>query len=239
MPRFRVPPAHDIPIIASFDLEETVRRYRAYLLRGAAEFGYGPARSAAPFALVRSAEFPLQALLKQCALTRPPSGVGPNSQVIRALWDIGGERRFKVYDAPSWHFDFRSDLALAIRADALVVEDGVASLFWMQMRTGNSGLNPRQMGLLGRLFKMEAERRGYPDLGLIVADLGRVEGEKRIHNLLSLDQLDLVPEDDADRKLQLFADAHDELVKAHFDPKAEREARKRRRGGSDHHASFL
>jgi len=213
-------------MIVGISPDDTVRRYRAYLLRGPGPFGYDPARAAAPFALDHSCS--LEMLLRQCELTRPPDGRKPNCEVIRSLWRLGEDKRWVTYDPPHWQFDFRSDLAVSIRADRLVVENKKPHLFWMQMRTGITAPTPPQLALLGRLFMLQAARAGHSDVGLFIADMRSISGDERNLNLISVADLRLASESEAERKLQLFADAHDQLVREGFDPKAERIARRRR-----------
>lgn len=224
-------------MIVGLDLADTIRRYRRYLLRGAGPFSYDPARAAAPFALDHSLD--LNMLLRQVALTRPPNGREPNAQVVRTLWRLGDEKRWVTHDPPRWCLDFRSDLAVAIHADRLVVEDKQAHLFWMQMRTGVTAPTMDQLCLLGRLFMIQAARAGYSDVGLFIADVGAVDNDARFLRLISVSELCLASEEEAEQKLQLFADAHDQLVREGFDPKAERITRRRKREGDGPQPSFF
>lgn len=212
-------------MIVGFNLDETVRRYRRYLLRGAGPFSYEPARSAAQFALNRSLK--LDMLLRQCELTRPPCGREPNQQIIRSLWRLGGEKTWITHDPPHWQLDFRADLAVSIRADRLVVENDKPHLFWMQMRTGVTAPNNSHLALLGRLFMLQAMRAGYSDVGLLIADMRDVSGDERSLRLIPLSELTLASEAETAKMLQLFADAHDQLKREDFNPKAERLARRR------------
>jgi hypothetical protein len=237
MTRFRIPPAHDLPMIIGVDQADTVRLYRRYLSRGAGPFSYDPARAAAPFALDQS--LGLDFLLRQCNLTLPPDGRLPNCQIIRSLWRLGGVKRWITYEPPRWQLNFRSDLAVSIRADRLVVEGERPYLLWMQMRTGQTAPSVVELALLGRLFMIQAARAGYSDVGLLIADMRGVSGEERELRLTSVADIRLVPEAEAERKLQMFADAHDLLIKEGFDPKAERMARRRRRDGEPPQASLF
>ncbi len=237
MTRIRVPPAHDLPMIVGINLDDTVRRYRRYLLQGAGPFSYDSARAAAPFALDHSLN--LDMLLRQCELTRPPNGRKPNAQIIRSLWRLGGEKQWASYDPPRWQLDFRSDLAVPIRADRLIVEDEKPYLFWMQMRMGITAPTTAQLALLGRLFMLQAARAGYSDVGLLIADMRNVDGDERVLRLIPIAELVIASEAEAESKLQLFADAHDQLMREGFDPKAERMARRRRPDGEGPQPSFL
>ncbi len=237
MSKFRVPPAHDLPMIVGINLNDTVRRYRRYLLQGAGPFSYDPARAAAPFALEHSLS--LDMLVRQCEMTRPPDGRTPNTQIIKSLWRLGGEKKWSSYDPPRWQLDFRSDLSVTIRADRLVVENQSPYLFWMQMRKGVTAPTHSQLALLSRLFMIQAARAGYSDVGLIIADLRDVEGDERVLRLMSTAELGLPSEAEAESKLQMFADAHDQLVREGFDPKAERVARRSRLASDGPQPSFL
>ena len=99
----------------------------------------------------------------------------------------------------------------------------------MQMRTGVTAPTIDHLSLLGRLFFMiQAERAGYSDVGLFIADMRTVDGDARSLRLISVSELCLASEEQAEQKLQLFADAHDHLMREGFDPKAERMARRRK-----------
>ena len=121
----------------------------------------------------------------------------------------------------------------------LVVEDEKPYLFWMQMRMGITAPTPVQLALLGRLFMLQAARAGYSDVGLLIADMRNVDGDERVLRLIPIAELVIASEAEAESKLQLFADAHDQLMREGFDPKAERMARRRRPDGEGPQPSFL
>lgn len=227
MHAIRIPPAYEIPRITKFDLEETIRSYKAWLLRGAFSWGYAPSRSALSHALQHTAS--LEWLLRQCDLTQPPSGREPNKQVIRGIWRLGSEYSWKVYDAPDWYLDFRPRLATRIPADCLIVENDRPHLFWLQMRTGGAAPNEKQLALCVRMALRRAELGGHPELGMIIADMRNSDGNTREALVRKAEDFSLPSIDELEATLQIFADAHARLVEEGFDPKAVIAARKGRR----------
>jgi hypothetical protein len=109
----------------------------------------------------------------------------------------------------------------------------------MQMRVGSTAPTPDHLGLLGRLFKTKARLAGYSDVSLFIADMRLVENNERTVCLIPPADLSLPTEEEAERKLQTFANAHDVLVREGFDPKAERTARRRERPGDDPQPSLF
>ena len=91
-------------------------------------------------------------------MTRPTQGREPNKQIIRARWDLGASKAWKVYDAPTWRLPFRAHLSTRIPADCLIVEADRPFLFWMQMRQGSTAPTIQQMALLGKRKPMTAYR---------------------------------------------------------------------------------
>ena len=227
MKKLRVLPAHDVPLIVGADATDTVFRLRRYLVGGAASFSYDPARTMLPHAMERTQ--PVNWLISQVNRTRPPTGHEPNAQVVRALCRLGSERTFVTYDAPRWCLPIRADMDIPIYSDRLVVEHGRAHLFWMQMRTTYMVPDHQHLGLLGRLFLIQAERAGYMDVGLMIADMRSVDGDERSLSLLSLADLPLASVEAAEQAVQLIAHAYDHLIAEGFDPHAERRARREQR----------
>jgi hypothetical protein len=99
----------------------------------------------------------------------------------------------------------------------------------MQMRTGETAPTSTHLGLLGRLFMLQSVRAGYSGVGLFIADMRSISGDERDLRLIPVSHLNLASESEAECKLQLFADAHDQLIREGFDPRAERKARRRNR----------
>lgn len=226
MKKLRVVPAHDVPLLLGVDASDTIFRLRRYLLGGAASFSYDPARTMLPHALERTQ--PVDWLIGQVNLTRPPIGREPNGQVVRALSRLGRDRAFVTHDAPRWSLPIRADMEIPIYSDRLVVEHGRAHLFWMQMRTKYMVPDQRHLGLLGRLFLIQAQRAGYTDVGLMIADMRGVDGDERSLSLISLDDLPLASVESAERAVQMIANAYDALIAEGFDPHAERRARRKK-----------
>jgi hypothetical protein len=211
---------------------------RQWLLRGANQRSYEPARALVAPAVEHTR--PLEWLLRQCDLVRPWVNREPNKQVVRGLWRIGEEKTWRCYEPVRLAWRFRRDLGLKIAEDRQIVEDGRAYAFWIQARTGYTAPTMQQLGMLGRIFLMAAKEAGYDQLGLYIADMRRIEGDARHVDFLSLDDLPLASESEAQDTLQLFANAYDTLLREGFDPAAikkkrrdEREAAKRRESRDD------
>jgi hypothetical protein len=139
------------------------------------------------------------------------------------------KRDFVTHDAPRWALPIRADMAIPIYSDRLVVEHGRAYLFWMQMRTKYMVPDHRHLGLLGRLFLIQAKLAGYTDVGLMIADMRSVDGDERSLSLLSLDDLQLASVEAAEGAVQQIAHAYDNLIAEGFDPDAERRARRKKK----------
>lgn len=81
--------------------------------------------------------------------------------------------------------------------------------------------------MLARLFLIQAERMGHPELGLLIANMRSTTGDERDVVLLGLDDLPVASEPDAKEMIQNSVDAYDALLRSGFDPKAERAAKKK------------
>ena len=226
MERFPIPPVHDLVQFPASSAEEMACRYRAWLLGGPAAFSNDPARRAAPLALQR--EISLDILRRNVRQASRPKGRDANEEVIEAVWRFGGDRRIATYEAPHWHFDFLAGFSARIAADLLMVEDGAASLFWIQARRG-AAPNQAQLGMLQRLFLLKSKDSDYEEVGLTLLDLRGVSEGQRVLCTYLIGDLPLPSESQAEAMLQTFADAHAILVEEGFATvRAELRARRRR-----------
>lgn len=226
MQRFPVPPAHDLVRLPRTSTEDMARGYRRWLLGGPAAFSNDPARSAARFALSR--EMPLDVLVRQCRAASRPLGRDANAEVVEALWHFAEGRSIATHDAATWHFDFLAGFAVRIAADLLAVENGRANLVWLQTRRGGAP-SVAQLGMLQRLFLLKAKDSDYEDVGLIILDLRDTADGRRIVRPYEIGDLSIPDEAEAEAMLQIFADAHAQLVAEGFaKTRAEHRARRRR-----------
>ena len=88
------------------------------------------------------------------------------------------------------------------------------------------------------LFLIQAEREGYGEVGLLIADMRVLEGDQRSLSLFSLDDLPVASQDVARSAVQMMADAYDQLKAEGFDPRAERRSHQSKHG-DDHGQSAL
>jgi len=203
------------------------KSYRRWLLGGPAAFSNDPARAAARFALMR--DIPLEVLLRNVRRASRPLGRDANAEIVDAVWHHHRERTIGAHDAPKWLFDFLAGFGVRIAADLLAVEDGRASLLWLQTRRG-AAPSRAQLGMLQRLFLLKARDSDFEDVGLTILDLGQpIEGGGRVVKSYAIGDLPLPCEDEAEAMLQTFADAHALLVTEDFaKTRAEHRAKHRR-----------
>jgi hypothetical protein len=129
-------------------------------------------------------------------------------------------------------------MAIPINSDCLLVEKQRPYLFWMQTRTSRMVPSLANLGLLARLFLIQAEREGYGEVGPLIADMRVLEGDQRSLSLFTLDDLPVASQDVARSGVQMMADAYDHLKAEGFDPRAERRSRQPKHG-DDHGQSAL
>lgn len=227
MKRFPVPPAHDLVRFPANTAENMAKSYRRWLLGGPAAFSNDPARTASRFALTR--DLPLEVLLRDVRRASRPLGRDANAEIVEAVWHHHVNRTIGAHDAPNWLFDFLAGFGVRIAADLLAVEDGRASLFWLQTRRG-AAPSLAQLGMLQRLFLLKARDSDFEDVGLTILDLGQpIEGGGRVVKPYAIGDLPMPGEDDARAMLQTFADAHAILMAENFaKTRAEHRAKHRR-----------
>jgi len=108
------------------------------------------------------------------------------------------------------------------------MKDGRPFLLWLQLRQTQKVPTERHLGMLARLFLVQAARMGHSDIGLLIADMRSSTDDTRDCVLLSVDDLLLPSEAEAEAMVQDIAHAYDALAAEGFDPKSERAARRGR-----------
>jgi hypothetical protein len=226
MKRIPIPPAHDLVRFPASSAEDMAKAYRRWLLGGPAAFSNDPARKAARFALTR--ELPLDLLLRSVRQASRPLGREANAEIIESIWSYHVARQISTHEAPHWRFDFLAGFGVKIAANLLAVEDGKASMFWLQTRR-RAAPSLKQLGMLQRLFLLKVRDSDYENVGLTILDVGQlIEGGGRIVKQYMIGDLPMPTEDEARVMLQTFADAHAILLAENFaEARAEHRAKRR------------
>ncbi len=227
-----LPPAHDSVRLIRETLDETCAVLLEHLRRKPNPWSYQRARSLAPFAL--SGEVPIAALKHACD-TAPmiPAGRAATWDVVQLVSLAGAGRTLQCYGITDGSVNIRKDLSVRVAADFYLVENGRATVFWLQPRRGFA-LTDRQLGIFGTLLRMALLKGDFVDAGIEIVDLSAPPRQSRQVRKLGLGDLPEIPEPEVVQGLQRVADAYDAIKRMDIDWEAlRRKAKPKERKGRE------
>jgi hypothetical protein len=229
--KLRPPAFHDIARLVGRDVDETeVKLYKYYTNPDRAFFNYRCARSYSRLAFGRLLQ--LEQILAGCELEHTKQGRSSNSEVTRLVWDMNSHRTVQTYELAPKYLTIRKDLDIRVAPPFYFVENGLASVFWLQPRK-TYALSVGELGFLASMVKLTYLVDDFRDVGFEVLDLSAPALNKpRKPTRYDLASFRILSEEETRGKLLLFATAYDRVV-ARGVQRSQRTAARPRPSGPD------